>query len=71
MNFFPLILIFFNVAFSSEDCGIFRYTTPTIASGVVAIRGQFPYLFPLVLKSTNEKFCGGNIISRIVALTGN
>lgn len=70
MIFFILIFVLFKISFSLENCGLFFYAKPTIGNGVVASRGQFPYLFPLILKETNKKFCGANLISNGVALTG-
>lgn len=64
-----LTIIFFKVAFSLE-CGDFKFAAGTIADGLSADPGQFPYLFPLVFKSNNKKFCGANLIASSVALTG-
>lgn len=52
------------------ECGTTSYSVGHIVGGAEAKPGQWPFMAALVMRSTKQFFCGGNLISRRHVLTG-
>jgi secreted trypsin-like serine protease len=65
-----VFLITFLATANGQDCGRVRVTEGLVIGSEYAVRGQWPWLVPLLKNDSDKFFCGSTIISENFLLTG-
>jgi len=71
-NIFSLFLLTFNYFLLSQaqECGQVKYSAGLIINGTEVRRGEFPFLVAIKTVKDQKFICGGSLITKTHALTG-
>jgi secreted trypsin-like serine protease len=67
---FLVFLITFLATVNAQDCGRARVAASLSIGSEYAVRGQWPWLVPLLKNDSDKFFCGSTIVSQMHIITG-